>query len=279
MRSVADADAQSLEVNARTLGESKRWLAPVAWGAGTIVLLVRGVKLLLLNWRLSLIQLVPAIWVWLAMWDLKVHALHGRHLAHLPFPARIALIIGVLLLSVAAFWCNATFAFALDAPGRPRIGPAFQRANDHRSTIIRAGLLVGSALAFAVVIVPRTGRLWLFSGVLSIVIGVMLISFVAIPARIIGVKPPKLTPRESVSRAAIGGTLSAVAMGPGFILDRIGLILLGLHHFHLLGFFLLSVGTALYAAGMASVKAVKLSMKLKPAEHEVTAGGATADPA
>jgi len=43
------------------------------------------------------------------------------------------------------------------------------------------------------------------------------------------------------------------------------LILLGLQHFHVLGFVMLSIGTALYAAGMSSVKAVKLSMKLTPA--------------
>jgi hypothetical protein len=52
-------------------------------------------------------------------------------------------------------------------------------------------------------------------------------------------------------------------MTPGFILDRAGLILLGIPGLHLLGLVLLSIGTALYAAGMSSVKAVKLSMKLE----------------
>lgn len=57
-----------------------------AWATGAMVLLVRGVKLLFLNWRVTLIDLVPAVWVWLVMWDLKQHALrndafpgdHGR---------------------------------------------------------------------------------------------------------------------------------------------------------------------------------------------------------
>jgi hypothetical protein len=61
---------------------------------------------------------------------------------------------------------------------------------------------------------------------------------------------------------AAGSALSAVAMTPGFILDRIGLILLGATGLHVLGLFLLSIGTALYAAGMSSVRAVKLTMKL-----------------
>jgi hypothetical protein len=56
-----------------------------------------------------------------------------------------------------------------------------------------------------------------------------------------------------------------VAMAPGFVLARIGVALFELPHLHLLGLLLLTVGTALYAAAMSSVKAVKLSMKLEPA--------------
>jgi hypothetical protein len=69
-------------------------------------------------------------------------------------------------------------------------------------------------------------------------------------------------------------------MAPGFVLDRLGLIMLGLPHLHLLGFVVLSVGAALYAAGLSSVKAVKLSMKLdqRPdvtAKHSSDPGSAT----
>ncbi len=39
--------------------------------------------------------------------------------------------------------------------------------------------------------------------------------------------------------------------------------MLGVPHLHALEFVLLSIGTGLYAAGMSSVKAVKLSMKLE----------------
>jgi hypothetical protein len=91
----------------------------------------------------------------------------------------------------------------------------------------------------------------------------MLVSFVVVPARILGVKKRRLQPKETVGRWTVGGALSAVAMTPGFLLDRAGLILLGIPHLHALGFILLSIGTALYAAGMSSVKAVKLSMKLE----------------
>src|SRR4051794_21437450 len=76
-RAVAAADPSSMEQAARQLGESRRLLAPLAWAGGTILLLLRGVKLLILNWRLSLLQLLPAAWVWLVMWSLKQHALRG----------------------------------------------------------------------------------------------------------------------------------------------------------------------------------------------------------
>ena len=41
-------------------------------------MLFDGVKLLLTNWRLTLIQVLPAMWIWAAMFDLKVHVLHGK---------------------------------------------------------------------------------------------------------------------------------------------------------------------------------------------------------
>jgi hypothetical protein len=262
---VANADPSAIERATRQLGESKKFLAPVAWAAGTMVLLVNGVKLLILNWRLSLVQLIPAAWIWLTSWDLKQHLLHGSAFDHLNLAERIVLIVAIVGLTIAAFWCNAVFAFAIDGPPPPRVIPAWRRAREGRSLVLAWGLVVGGALAFATIAVPRFAGVWVFSLILSAVLVVMLISFVAVPARIIGVTRAKLPPKEALGRAAAGGTLSAVAMAPGFLLGRIGLILLGLHHFHIIGFVMLSIGTALYAAGMSSVKAVKLSMKLTPA--------------
>jgi len=79
-RAVADADPGQIEAAALRFGESRAYLAPVAWAAGTLVLVLRGARLLVLNWRLSLIELVPAAWVWVAMWDLKRHGLRAEPL-------------------------------------------------------------------------------------------------------------------------------------------------------------------------------------------------------
>ena len=110
--------------------------------------------------------------------------------------------------------------------------------------------------------VPRIGSLWLYLVASIAAYSLMLISFVAVPARILGAKKQKLRPKQAIGSWTVGGALSAVAMTPGFVLDRVGLILLGVQGLHVVGLVLLSIRTALYAAGMSSVKAVKLSMKL-----------------
>ena len=261
-RVVADADAAEIEAAAQKFGKSRRYLAPVAWAAGAIVLVIRGIKLLILNWRLTLIQVIPALWVWLVMWNLKEHALRGAAFRQITVGGTILLSVLAVVLSIAAFWCNTVFGFAIDRHERPRIAPAARQANAHLGVIAVAGVVVGLLLAVAGIVVPRIGSTWLYIVALGGVLSVMLISFVAIPARIIGAKRQKLPPRQAVGSWAAGSALSAVAMTPGFLLDRIGLILLAQPGWDILGFLMLATGTALYAAGMSSVRAVKLSMKL-----------------
>lgn len=103
---VADAAPDAIESAVRQLGDSRRWLAPVAWAAGTIVLLIRGIKLLFLNWRLTLVELVPAAWVWLVMWDLKQHALRGSEFRQVTIGGIVLLGALAVGASIAAFWCN-----------------------------------------------------------------------------------------------------------------------------------------------------------------------------
>jgi len=260
-RAVADADPVEIESTARRLGESRTYLAPVAWAAGAIVLLIRGIKLLFLNWRLSLIELVPAVWLWLVLWDLKQHTLRGEAFRQITAGGTLLLFVLCAAVSIASFWCNTVFAFAISDPPPPRIAPAARKAKPHLARIVRAGILMGAILAIGAGVVPRLDATWLYLIAIGGLYALMLISFVAVPARILGVKKSKLPPRQAIGSWTIGGALSAVAMTPGFVLDRLGLIMLGIPQLRIPGFLLLSIGTALYAAGMSSVKAVKLSMK------------------
>jgi hypothetical protein len=87
---VADADPARIEATALQLGASRRYLAPVAWAAGALVLVVRGAKLLVMNWRLCLIELVPAAWGCLRCGTSSVTACvpHPLGRSPLPGPAR-----------------------------------------------------------------------------------------------------------------------------------------------------------------------------------------------
>lgn len=261
VKAVANADPHEIEAAAHELGTSRRYLAPIAWAGGTLVLLVRGVKLLVLNWRLSLIELVPAVWVWFVMWDLRRHALRSDAFRQVTPGQLLALVALTVTASIAAFWCNTLFAFAVSHP-RPQIALAVRQTRPHLPRLAVTGAVLGALLALAAVGIPRIDSVLLYLAALGSVYAVMLVSFVAVPARILGAKSRRRRPTEAIGNWTVGGALSAVAMTPGFVLDRLGLILLGVPGLHLLGFVLLSIGTALYAAGMSSVKAVKLSMKL-----------------
>jgi len=186
-RAAADADPAEIESTARQLGESRRYLAPLAWAAGAIVLLIREIKLLILNWRLSLIELVPAVWVWLVMWDLKQHALRGEALRQLTAGGTLLLFAVSAVVSVASFWCNTAFAFGISDPP-PRIARAAQRARPYLTRIMRAGILTGAVLAIGAIVVPRIDATWLYLSAVGGLWALMLISFVAVPARILGVK-------------------------------------------------------------------------------------------
>src|SRR5947209_4820718 len=77
---VQDNDEAKIEEAILRLSRSRRAFAPLALVAGAFVLLFDGLRLLLSNWRLTAVQMLPAMWIWLAMFDLRVHVLHGRSL-------------------------------------------------------------------------------------------------------------------------------------------------------------------------------------------------------
>src|SRR6478609_7045581 len=110
---VADADPEEIEATAKRLGSSRRYLAPVAWVAGMLVLVVRGIKLLLTNWRLLLVELVPATWVWVTIWDLRREGLRAPPLQHVTVQEVLLTVGFASVWALAALWCNCVFGFAI----------------------------------------------------------------------------------------------------------------------------------------------------------------------
>ncbi len=242
------------------LSRRRRLFAPLALIVSAIVLLFEGLRLLVSNWRLTLIQVIPAMWIWLAMLDLKVHALRGKTFIVLRGPVLIPLVLGIMAISVASYFLNGVFAFAITKPGKPKIFPAFGEAWSHVRTILLWGGVIGFMLAWSVLIVTRWGRWW-FALSLSIVVGLMMITYVAVPSRMVGVKAAR-SKRDALTATVVGGAVGAIICTPGYAIGRVGIIMLGSHPLFIPGIIVLSLGMTLQAGTTGAVKAVKVSAKL-----------------
>ena len=110
------------------LSQSRRLLAPLAFTVGAFAMLFEGLKLLLTNWRLMLVQVLPAVWIWLAMFDLKARVLHDRSLPSLQGVILLPIGLAIVAITVACFFLNAVFAFAITEGHPPEIRPAYVAA-------------------------------------------------------------------------------------------------------------------------------------------------------
>jgi hypothetical protein len=224
-------------------------------------MLFQGVRLLFSNWRLTLIQVLPAMWIWLALLDLKAHVFKGKEFHTWHGPVALLLVCAIALVTVASFYLNAVFALAISQPGKPEIRPAFARARRHLGVVLGVGFVVGLALGVSAVVVPRWGSPW-FALSLGLVIGVMMLTYVTVPARIVGIKPAG-SRRDKMAATVIGGTLGALVCTPPYVIGRIGILLLGGSSvLFVLGCVLLAVGLTLQAGATGAVKAIKMSTKL-----------------
>ena len=244
------------------LSRSRPWLAPLALAVGALTILFEGLRLLFINWRLTLIQVLPVMWIWVAMLDLKAHVLHGQSFYAIRGLVVIPAIAAIAAITAASFFLNAVFAFAITQPGAPLIRPAFAQARSHLAVVLGWGAAVGTVLGLSMVVFTRWRTLW-FALSLSIVIGVMMVCYVAIPARLIGVKPA-LSKRDKVAATAVSAAVGAVVCTPPYLLGRIGLLMLESHVLFIPGVIVFAVGLMLDAGATSAVKAVKMSAKFLP---------------
>jgi hypothetical protein len=260
IRAVRSADEAVVGDAVMRLSRSRPWLAPAALAVGALTMLFDGVKLLLTNWRLTLIQVLPAIWIWAALYDLKLHVLHDKTFHVLTGPVVIPVVLGIAAITAAAFYLNAVFAFAITQPGRPAIRPAFSQARYHLARVLGSGFVVGICLGLSTVVVVRWGEFW-FGLTLSVVVAVMMICYVAVPSRLVGIKTTR-SRRDKLTASAVSGTVGAVVCTPPYLLGRLGLLMLGSKLLFVPGIILLAVGVTLLAGATGTVKTVKLSARL-----------------
>ena len=160
------------------------------------------------------------MWIWLAMLDWKAHALHGKSFHVLRGPILIPIVLVIAALTAGSFFLNAVFGFAISGPAPPQVRPAFARARSHLAAILVPGVVVGLLLGLTTLVVTRWGSPW-FAISLGVVVGVMMVCYVAVPARLIGVKPVR-SRREKLTISAVGGAMGAVVSTPPYVLGPSG---------------------------------------------------------
>src|SRR5437764_5376411 len=173
-----EADDEALLERLLQLSRSHRAFAPLAITVGAFAMLLHALRLLLTDWRLVLIEILPAMWIWLAMADLKLHVLHGASFHVIRGPVLIPIGLAIVALTATAFFLNAVFAFAIASSRPPRIRPAFTETRRHIAQVVVPGAAAGVLLALSTTVVTRWGRPW-FALSLGIVVGVMMVAYVA----------------------------------------------------------------------------------------------------
>jgi hypothetical protein len=268
LEAIRENDEAAVQDAVLALSRSRRIFAPLVFTLGAFVMLFQGLRMLFSNWRLTLIQVLPAMWIWAVLLDLKAHALRGKGFHSWHGGAEVLLVLGITLVTAAAYYLNAVFAFTISQPGEPRIRTGFTLARSHLRVILAVGLVIGLALGFSAIVVPRWGLVW-FTLAVGIMVGVMMLTYVTVPARLVGVKPVG-SRRDKMAAAAIGGTVGAIVCTPAYVIGRVGILLLGSSALFWLGVFLLVIGLALQAGASGAVKAIKMSAKLASSDAGVT---------
>ena len=191
---------------------------------------------------------------------MKLHVLKGKEFQDWRGSFSPILIAAIALITAASFFLNAVFAFAIAQSGKPDIRLAFALARRHFRPALGTGVVIGVALGISAVVVPRWGTWW-FAFSLGIVIGVMMLTYVTVPSRLIGMRAT-VSRRDKLTATVVGGAIGAVVCTPLYMLDRIGILLLGSHTFFALGVVLIVFGFTLQAGATGAVKAIKMSSKL-----------------
>jgi hypothetical protein len=271
VQAIRDGDDAMVEEAVLRMSRSHRGLAPLALAVGALEMLFEGLKLVFSNWRLTVVQVLPAMWIWLAMLDLKAHVLHGRSFHVLSGPIVIPIVALIAAITAAAFFLNAVFAFAIARAGPPEVRAGFAGARRHLRVVLGSGAAVGLLLGLSTIVVTRWGRPW-FTLSLGVVIGLLMVCYVAVPSSLIGIKAT-ISRRDKLTASAVSGVLGAAVSTPPYLLGRIGILMLGSHALFILGIVFIAVGFTLQAGATGAVKAVKLSA------HLVAGGASTRDAA
>jgi hypothetical protein len=277
---IRDGDEQAVEQAVLQLARTRKIFGPLALIVGAFVMLFSGLRLLVTNRRLILVQALPALLIWAVTLDLKAHVLHGREFNIIRGPIVLVLFALAVLITIGAFFLNAAFAFTISQAGPPDLQAGFRQARTHIRAVVGWGGLIGLALGVAAVLVPRWGLRW-FALSLGIVLAVMMVCYVAVPARIVGVqvaKPADMAGRrDKLAATALAGLIGGIICTPPYVISRVGEGFLGNGSLFELGVALIVIGLILEAGATGAVKTIKVSTKLLAGQSAAAPGGQADD--
>ena len=272
VRAIEDDDESMVEEVLR-LSRSRRLFAPLAYTVGAFAMLLGGFRRLLTNWRLIPVELLPALWLWLAMYDLKLHVLRGSsfHSAH--EEELIPVMLLIVAVTVIALFLQVVFAFAVTQHGTPSIRPAFAEARHHGLAILVAGGTVGLLLGASSTFGAQLHHPW-FTLTLGATVALLMVVYLSLPARLLRIKA-KQSRRDRVAATALGGLLAAVVSAPPYLLSRLGVLLLSAGILAIPGYVLLTIGVLLQTGATGAVRAIRMSSALvsvREADRDLRAG-------
>jgi hypothetical protein len=272
VRAIEEGDETMVEEVLR-LSRSRRLFAPLAYTVGAFAMLVGGLRRLLTNWRLIPVELLPAVWLWLAMYDLKLHVLSGTsfHSAHEAELVPIALLI--FAVTVVALFLQVVFAFAVAQSGTPSIPHAFAEARRHSLAILVAGGTVGLLLAAGTTFGAQLKHHW-FTLSLGATVALMMVVYLSLPARLLRLTE-KRSRRDRVAATALGGLLATVVSTPPYLLSRLGVLLLSSGVLAIPGYILITIGVLLQTGATSAVRAIRMSgalVSVKETDRDLPAG-------
>jgi hypothetical protein len=93
------------------------------------------------------------------------------------------------------------------------------------------------------------------------VIGVMMVCYVAVPSRLIGIKATR-SRRDKLTATALGTALGVTVCTPPYLLGRLGILMLGSKVLLIPGIVMLTLGFTLQAGATGAVRAIKMSVTL-----------------
>jgi len=245
------------------LSHSRRALAPLALTAGAFAMLFDGLRVLASNWRLMVIEILPAAWIWIAMYDIRARLIHQHPVPQVGgFWLAVAL-VAITLITTVSFYLNGVFGFAVaDSP--PDLARGFAGAAASRWALLIPGLVVGAMLACSALLAPALPRPWPILS-LGAVVGLMMVCYVAVPARAIGLRRNyKRTDKWVMT--AISSTIGVIVMFPAYVLGRVGLLMIGSPLLRPFGIAAFAVAIVLEIGATGAVRAVKLGSALTAGE-------------